>query len=506
MNPKKLQESVLELIRRTSAHLPPDVEQIIRLRMATEKRDSLAEFALDMVMQNIGLAKHFSMPICQDTGTVTFYIKAPVGLNQIELEQAIKKSVVEATEKGYLRQNSVDSITGKNTGNNLGAGHPVFHIEQWDKDTIDIRLILKGGGCENMSTQYKLPAVFNGKQYGRDLEGVRACILDAVNQAQGKGCGPGFLGVCIGGDRAMGYEWAKIQLLREVDDTNPRAKLALLEEQIMREANKLTIGPMGFGGEFTIGCCKIGAQNRLPASYYVTIAYMCWAYRRRGVVLSPEGKVKNWLYQAAGEFDSGKVYPGDFSVNTKKVKVLNTPATEADIRDLKVGNMILINGTVFTGRDAVHKYLHEGGELDIIKNGILYHCGPVVLENENSYNVVAAGPTTSIREEPYQGEIIEKFGIKAVIGKGGMGPKTLKACQKFGAVYLHAIGGAAQVYAQCIKEVKSVHLKHFGSPEAVWEFRVEGFPAVVTMDSHGNSLHKKVQDASNERLGVVLEG
>jgi len=279
---------------------------------------------------------------------------------------------------------------------------------------------------------------------------------------------------------------------------------AKLEEQIVDEANRLNIGPMGFGGKFTVGCCKIGTRNRLPASFFVSIAYMCWAYRRRGVILDAEGNVKHWLYQAPIEFEEQGQLPDSFTVNTEGVKVLNTPLSEADIRSLKVGDSVIINGTVFTGRDAVHKYLYEGGKLDVIKNGIIYHCGPVVLEENGKYRVMAAGPTTSIREEPYQGELIKKFGIKAVIGKGGMGAKTLAACEEHGAVYLHAIGGAAQIYAQCVKDVPNVYLKEFGSPEAVWEFRVEGFPAVVTMDAHGNSLHKIVWDDSEERLRTIL--
>ncbi|MBN2013223.1 fumarate hydratase [candidate division KSB1 bacterium] len=505
MSQNEFSTRVLELIRRTSAYLPPDVEEVIALNQKLEQKGSKADFALDLVMQNIGLAKRFSLPICQDTGTLTFFIRCPVEFNQIKLKQAIEQAVVTATEKGYLRQNSVDSLTGKNSGTNLGPGSPIYKIEQWGKPHVEIRLIQKGGGCENMSTQYKLPGEFHGKKFGRDLNGVRACILDAINQAQGKGCGPGFIGVCIGGDRASGLEWAKYQLLRTVDDTNEVPELAELENDIMKTANALEIGPMGFGGKFTIGCCKIGLRNRLPASFYVSVAYMCWAYRRRGVVLSLDGQVIEWLYQRPGEFDvSNEVYPATFTVPSDGVKVLHTPLTEQDVRSLKVGDMVLLNGTLFTGRDAVHKYLHEGGELELIQNGIIYHCGPVILKDKDSYRAVAAGPTTSIREEPYQGDIIGKFGIKAVIGKGGMGAKTLSACQEHGAVYLHAIGGAAQIYAQCIKKIPSVHLEEFGSPEAVWEFEVEGFPAVVTMDSHGNSLHKDVQAISDAKIVTML--
>jgi fumarate hydratase class I len=426
-------------------------------------------------------------------------------VDQGAMRKAVEAAVVEATRKGYLRQNSVDSLSGKNSGTNLGPGSPVFHFDTSADDKIEIRLIQKGGGCENMSAQYTLPAVIGGNKFGRDLEGVRACILDAVNRAQGKGCSPGFVGACIGGDRTTGFEWAKHQLLREVDDVNPVKELAELEAKIMDQANQLNIGPMGFGGKLTLGCCKIGVRNRLPASFFVSIAYMCWAFRRRGVVLDSNFNPVEWLYQAPQEFEGKKDYPDTFTVDSKEAVVLKTPVSEEQVRSLKVGDVVLINGTVFTGRDAVHKYLHEGGTLDLIKEGIVYHCGPVMLKEGDAYRCVAAGPTTSIREEPYQGDIINKFGLKAVIGKGGMGAKTLEACQKYGAVYLHGIGGAAQVYAQCIKKVPSVHLEQFGSPEAVWELQVEGFPAVVTMDSHGRSLHQEVQAGSDQVIQRLLE-
>jgi fumarate hydratase class I len=188
---------------------------------------------------------------------------------------------------------------------------------------------------------------------------------------------------------------------------------------------------------------------------------------------------------------------------------LSFPFTEEKIRALKVGDEVLISGVVFTGRDAVHKYLHEGGELPAgvnLRDGILYHCGPVMMkQDDGSWKATAAGPTTSIREEPYQADIIKKFGLRGVIGKGGMGDKTLAACKESGCVYLHAVGGAAQVLAECIKTVRNVYLfEKFGSPEAIWELEVEDFPAVVTMDAHGNSLHKEVFAASQAELAQRL--
>jgi len=504
MNYEKLRDNLLELIRRTSAYLPPDVEEVINLKRTIEKKNSMAEMAMEMIMQNVELAKKRSLPICQDTGTITFYVKCPVGYDQLNFKKAAEEAVVIATKKGYLRQNSVDSLTGKNTGNNLGKGSPVFHFEQDNRDDVDVCLILKGGGCENMSAQYKLPISLNGKKFGRDLEGVRAVILDALYQAQGKGCGPGFLGVCIGGDRATGYVHAKEQLLRKLDDVNPYPELARLEEQIMQEANQLQIGPMGFGGQFTLGGIKVGYLNRLPASYFVSIAYMCWAFRRRGVVLTTNGEVKEWLYHKPGEFEVDYSRLPEMEVKFENVKVLHTPISEEQIRELKTGDVVLLNGDLFTGRDAVHRYLYDGGELDVIKGGIIYHCGPVIVQENDEYKVMAAGPTTSIREEPYQGTVIGQFNLRGVIGKGGMGKKTLEACQKHGAVYFHAIGGAAQIYAKCVKKVKGVYLEQFGSPEAVWHFEVENFPVVVTMDSHGDSLHEKVENISRKKLQELL--
>jgi fumarate hydratase class I len=510
MNTARFHAQVLELIRRTSAFLPPDVSEVIDTHRALEQAGSKADLALALVAQNITLARRFSAPICQDTGTITFYITTPIGFDQIELEKLCEEAVAEATAKGYLRQNSVDSVTGHNTGNNLGPGSPVFHWHQHRADTVDIRLILKGGGCENMSAQYSLPTTLGGKRFDRDLEGVRACVLDAVWQAQGKGCGPGFLGVCIGGDRATGYEAAKEQLLRNVDDTNPDPQLAELEARILHEANALDIGPMGFGGKLTAGCCKIGARNRLPASFFVSVAYMCWAYRRRGVVLDAEGEVVEWLYQAPGEFDTPPASDGapliELGVSGTQAVRLSTPLDEASMRKLRAGDMVLLSGTVFTGRDEVHKYLYKGGDLPVLQGGVIYHCGPVVLKKDGGYKVVAAGPTTSIREEPYQAQIIERYGIKAVIGKGGMGAKTLEACKKHGCVYLHGIGGAAQIYAVSIESVDGVYLEQFGSPEAVWQLRVRDFPAVVTMDAHGRSLHQEVSDVSKEHLQGALAG
>jgi len=286
-------DSLMELIRRTSTILPDDVVRSITAARKNEAEGSNADVALNVIGCNIGLAKDSSLPLCQDTGTILFYVHTPVGYDQIEFEETAVEAVRAATKKGFLRQNSVDSVTGKNSGDNTGPGSPVFHFHQWREPHVEVKLMLKGGGCENMNAQYSLPDPRFG---GRDLKGVENAILDSVLQAQGQGCGPGILGVCIGGDRATGYNFAKEQLLRELDDANEDPQLRELEERIVAKANQSGIGPMGFGGNTTLLACKIGTQNRLPASYFVSIAYMCWAYRRRGAELDLRGNVTEWLY------------------------------------------------------------------------------------------------------------------------------------------------------------------------------------------------------------------
>jgi fumarate hydratase class I len=291
---RNLRANLLELIRRTSAELPDDVVQTIVSSAKQEQQGSNAQYAMNIIVNNIDMARLKSAPLCQDTGSILFFVKAPKGFDQLAFEKAAQASVAEATAKGYLRQNSVDSLTGKNTGNNLGPGSPSIHFHQHRGSRVDVRLILKGGGCENVGGQYSLPDTRINAN--RDIDGVRKAVLDAVVQAQGKGCGPGILGVCIGGDRATGYVHSKEQLLRTMEDANPDRTLAALEKDIVTSANKLGIGPMGFGGATTLLGCKIGTLNRLPASYFVSVSYMCWAYRRQGFVLNSSGKIVEWLY------------------------------------------------------------------------------------------------------------------------------------------------------------------------------------------------------------------
>nr|WP_157061755.1 fumarate hydratase [Alicyclobacillus ferrooxydans] len=500
-----MQESLYQLITETSTNLPPDVRRAIKRAEMQEELGSRAALALETIVDNIVSAEEDVQPICQDTGMPTFIVKCPVGFNQIELEKDIRAAIVRATKEGKLRPNSVDPLAGKNSGDNLGPGTPVVHFHQWEQDDVEIRLILKGGGCENKNIQYALPMDVPGLgRAGRDLEGIRKCILHAVYQAQGYGCSAGFIGVGIGGDRTTGYELAKEQLFRNLEDTNPNETLAELESYIMDKANHLEIGTMGFGGKVTLLGCKIGVMNRIPASFYVSVAYNCWAFRRLGVVVDPvSGEIKNWLYREKPEEMQRPT--GGFDVD--KAIVLQAPISEETIRSLKVGDVVLIKGEMHTGRDEIHKYLmHNDAPIDL-NGGIIYHCGPVMLQDDSGeWHVKAAGPTTSSREEPYQADIIEKFGLRAIIGKGGMGQKTLDGLQKSGAVYLNAIGGAAQYYARSVKKVTGVDfLDKFGVPEAMWHLEVEGFPAIVTMDANGNSLHKEVADASMVKLEDLKE-
>lgn len=555
---KKFQDSVYQLIVETSTRMPADVMSAIAAAQQMEDAGTRSGIALSTIADNIRMADERTSPICQDTGMPTFVIRCPVGASQIHMKQDIHEAIRRATQDGKLRSNSVDSLTGRNSGDNLGPGMPVIHFEQWEQQDIEIRLILKGGGCENKNIQYSLPAELPGLgKAGRDLDGIRKCILHAVYQAQGQGCSAGFIGVGIGGDRTTGYELAKQQLFRENGDVNPVPELRGLEQYIMQHANTLGIGTMGFGGQVTLLGCKIGAANRLPASFFVSVAYNCWAFRRLGAVLdSGTGDIRRWLYrdggaavpapaaglpaeagaQAAGGLAAaagaaelaiaapsaaaasaafaataaaspGKRAggaPGTPAAEPREVH-LTAPLTEAQVRTLRVGDVVVLHGPLYTGRDAIHKHLMDHDAPVHLNGAVIYHCGPVVKQDDAGWHVLAAGPTTSIREEPYQGEIMKKFGIRAVMGKGGMGAKTLQALQEHGGVYLNAIGGAAQYYAEKITRVTGVDLLEFGLPEAMWHLEVEGFAAIVTMDSHGNSLHADIDRSSLEKLAALKD-
>jgi fumarate hydratase class I len=273
-----LTNAFVELIRRASTELPADMEHALHNAREKEEPGSAAQGALDTIIQNVEISRAITSPICQDTGTPIFEVYYPLGVSTRQLADQIRQACAIATERGYLRPNAVDSLSGKNSGNNTGLDFPTIHFYEWEEQGIKANLQLKGGGCENVSTQYDLPNT--ELDAGRDLEGIRRVVLDAVNRAQGLGCAPGVLGIAIGGDRGSSYIKSKQQLLRPLDDTNPEPDLAKLEERLLEESNELGIGPMGFGGKTTVLGVKIGTLHRLPASYFVSIAYMCWANRR----------------------------------------------------------------------------------------------------------------------------------------------------------------------------------------------------------------------------------
>ncbi len=287
---RDLTKEILELIRRTSSDLPADVEERLRKAVEAETPGSAARGALETIIKNIELSRRNSTPICQDTGTPIFYVHHPAGWSTLQLKKQIRAALAEATAKSYMRPNAVDAVYDKNTGNNLGGDDfPSIHFEEVEAEDLTIEVMLKGGGCENVGAQYSLPD--NRIGAGRDLAGVRKAALDAVHKAQGQGCAPGILGIAIGGDRGSGYVKSKEVLLDKLGTRNPDPKLAELEEKLTAESNQMGIGPMGFGGKTTVIDTKITGLSRLPASYFVTISYMCWAYRRRKLTVKSGGEV-----------------------------------------------------------------------------------------------------------------------------------------------------------------------------------------------------------------------
>ncbi len=281
-----MREQLLSLVVKTSIDLPHDVETALERALTLSENGSGEASALRTMLSNAAMAREKRMPICQDTGTLMFVVEASSTLKRNVFQEAAEWAVAEATRLGVLRQNCVNSLTGKNTGNNLGVGSPVVHWHETDGAVSRVTLMLKGGGSENMGIQYSLPDSTLGA--GRNLEGVRRCVLDAVHRAQGQGCAPGILGVCIGGDRATGYVESKLQLLRKIGERSPEPELAELEERLLKEANSLGIGAMGFGGRTTLLDIFIGWRCRLPASYFVSISYMCWCCRRQTMELTED--------------------------------------------------------------------------------------------------------------------------------------------------------------------------------------------------------------------------
>lgn len=292
LTPEQWTEKFVEVITRASTQLPPDVVEALQRGRDQEAPDSLARKALDSILTNIEIARGDWQPICQDTGTPLAWIHHPVGMSTRMLTSCFEEAVRQATGRSLLRPNAVDPLTEKNTGHGQAPGIPTVHCEEWDEAAVEVRLILKGGGCENCGTQYSLPNP--ALKADRDLEGVKRCILDAIQKAQGKGCSPGIIGACFGGDRGSSYVESKRQLLRPLPDRNPIPVIDAMEQEIFAAANRLDIGPMGFGGKTTVLGVKIGHLGRLPASYFVSVSYMCWANRRSGARIAADGTT-TWI-------------------------------------------------------------------------------------------------------------------------------------------------------------------------------------------------------------------
>jgi len=289
MDAQALAPAMLELIRHTSSGLGKDVLLALAQARDREEVGSRAHNTFSLMLENVRRARAESLPICQDTGTLIFYVDYGPEVSPFAVEDAVHQAVREATALSYLRPNTVDSVSGKNLADNVGLGSPYVHLHPQREPGLRVRLMMKGGGCENVGAQYALPDGRLGAD--RDLDGVRRCIIDAVQKAQGFGCAPGTVGVAIGGDRVLGYVESKEQLFRPLQDRNPDATLDALEQELTVSLNTLGIGPMGWGGKTTILGVKIGQRARVPASFFVSVSYMCWAYRKGELERRGEG----WL-------------------------------------------------------------------------------------------------------------------------------------------------------------------------------------------------------------------
>ena len=283
-----IQDAIFELVKTASTTLPPDVTKALANALKKEEKGGTADVAFVSMLKNAELAREKQTPMCQDTGWPTFFVNHPIGWSTNRMRREIDAAVAKATNKTILRPNAVNPLTGVNTGTCVGTGIPTIYFQEWEKDTLKVDLLLKGGGSENVSTQFKLPNPSMGA--GRDLDGIRKVVLKAINDAQGMGCSPGIVGIGIGGDRALSFKLAKKQLLRKLPDINPDGELARFEDTIVSQANSLGIGPMGFGGKTTLLGAKVGVASRHPASFFVSVAYFCWGSRRASFDFMQNGK------------------------------------------------------------------------------------------------------------------------------------------------------------------------------------------------------------------------
>jgi fumarate hydratase, class I len=467
-------QSIFELIREVSTNLPTDVVEALLQARNLESKNSCGKLSLEVILKNIQLAQKQKTPICQDTGFPTFFVKANPAKWKI-LERAILAATEKATQEGILRANSVEILTNKNVGN-----LPKIEFEISKNSKIEISLLLKGGGSENASAQFSLPVETDSGLAARDFDGVKKVVLDWIEKTGGKGCSPAVISIVIGGDRAAGLTLAKKNLLKKIGEENSNPKLTKLEAEIVRAANETKIGAMGLGGATTLLDCKIATLNRHPASYFVTLAYSCWATRRGKILLDSKGKI---LHD-----DFSKKFLSE-NLQLTKIKKIQLPISEKEVRKLRVGEVVSISGKLFTARDQVHALVSRQKLPKNLAGLGVFHCGPIAIRKGKDWKFIAAGPTTSARLDSFIPKFLEKTRARVLIGKGGMGATTQKALKKFGGVYLHAIGGCGAFYANSIKKVCGVDfLEEFGMPEALWEIEVEDFLALVGMDASGKKL------------------
>jgi len=429
---------------------------------------------LEIILQNIALAKKLNRPLCQDTGSLTFFVKSD-SKNWEKIKKAIFTATKKATKTGLLRPNSVDPVSGKNLGN-----IPEIEFEIAKNLKTEISLLLKGGGSENVSTQISLPLETKFGLATRDFNGVEKAVIEILESSVGKGCPPGIASIVIGGDRAEAFKLAKKNLLKKIGSQNSNSKLQKLSDKILQKINLTKIGPGGLGGRTTLLDCRIDSLPRHPASFFLTLAYSCWAMRWGKIVLSSSGKILKNNF-------SKKVLLDNFEI--KKAKKIQLPVSEKEIRKLRAGEVIAISGRIFTARDRVHDFVMRKNLPKNLEKLAVFHAGPIVIQKNKKWKIVAVGPTTSARLDIFTPEFLSKTGTKIIIGKSGMGEVTQKALQKFGAIYVHAIGGAAAFYADSIREVCGVDfLEEFGMPDAMWELEVENLLAIVGMDSFGGKI------------------
>ncbi len=461
-------------------NLPADVVEALLQARNLEAKSSRGRLSLDIVLKNIQLAKEQKTPICQDTGFPTFFVKAPFASWQ-KIEKAIVVTVKKATREGILRPNAVDSISGKNLGN-----LPKIEFSLSKNSNTEISLLLKGGGSENVSAQVSLPMKTDFGLAKRDLAGVKKAVLQVVKNAEGKGCAPGIISVVIGGDRTTGFALAKKNLLKKISTKNSDFTLAKLEAEIIREANKLKIGPLGLGGKTTLLDCKLDSLPRHPASFFVSVTYSCWATRRGEITIGTKGEI---LRDGSISVLTPEISQGLTTLSLAEIKKIQLPISESEVRKLKVGEIVLLSGKLFTARDRVHEFALKNKLPKSLKDLGVFHCGPIALRKNGKWNFIAAGPTTSARLDPFTPKFLKKTKARVIIGKGGMGEVTQKALKQLGGVYLHAIGGAAAFYADAVREVVGVDfLEEFGMPEAMWSFEAKDFLAIVGIDSNGEKL------------------